>query len=54
MWIEAIYNVLVENTSVSLVWDLCPDWLKRFILDVDLEHFRLTNLRIATTATDAQ
>ena len=54
MWIEAIYNVIKENTSTITLWDLYPDWLKRFILDVDLEHFRLKKLRTVTTTTDAQ
>ena len=37
MWIEAIYNVVKENTSDFSVWGLFPDWLKRFLLDVDLD-----------------
>jgi hypothetical protein len=52
MWIEAIYNVVKENTSDFSVWGLFPDWLKRFLLDVDLEHFRLKKIRTVTTATD--
>ena len=54
MWIEAIYNVIREKTSEFSLWGLFPVWLKRFLLDVDLEHIRLKKLRIVTTTTGAQ
>jgi len=54
MWIEAVYNVVKENTFDFSVWGLFPDWLKRFLLDVDLEHFRLKKIRTVTTAGGAQ
>ena len=54
MWIEAFYNTVKEKYSEISVWVLLPDWLKRFLLDVDLEHIRLKNMAIATTTTAAQ
>lgn len=52
MWIKAIYNVIRENTLEVTVWGLLPAWLKKFLLDVDLEHIRLQNSKIATTITE--
>lgn len=51
MWIKAFYNIIKEKFSEFSLWVLLPVWLKRFILDVDLEHIRLKNMAIATTAT---
>lgn len=52
MWAQAMYNVVRENTSEITLWGLLPAWLKRFLLDVDLEHIRLRNTRRATMITD--
>ena len=48
MWRQAIYNVIRERTSGLTLWALLPAWLKRFLLDVDLEHIRLKNSKTAT------
>jgi len=54
MWIQAVYNVLRERTSEFSLWATLPAWLKKFLLDVDLEHIRLRNSKVATMTTDAQ
>ena len=54
MWARAIYNVVRERTSELTLWALLPAWAKKFLLDVDLEHIRLRNSRIATTTTGVQ
>ena len=54
MWIQAVYNVLRERTSEFSLWATLPAWLKKFLLDVDLEHIRLRNSKVATMITDAQ
>ena len=48
MWTRAILNTIHERISDLSVWALLPAWLKRFLLDVDLEHIRLKNSKTAT------
>jgi len=54
MWVQAVYNVIRERTSEFTVWEILPAWLRKFILDVDLEHIRLMRSRTTMTTTEDQ
>lgn len=45
MWVEAIFNVIGEIISEVSVWGLFPNYLKKLLLDIDIEHHRLVNIR---------